>query len=75
MSERVPSRFKTLKAVKKAMDDGRLSKKLVLNLDNDCASITEPKGEYGLEYIWHGDDPYACAEQALDALGIRWKHV
>jgi hypothetical protein len=73
----IKAEYKTLADLKKAMDEGKVSKDVVVRLDNDCASISieDEKAEFGVRYLWWGDYSCACAEQALDALGIKWEHV
>lgn len=71
----IGAKYKTLSDLKKAMDEGEVSKDVEVVLDNDCASVYRVVDEYDIEYLWHGDDPYAAAEQALDAIGIKWRHV
>ena len=71
----IEAKYKTIAELKQAMDAGKVPRDIEVILDNDCASVSVSKGEFDTEYLWYGDDPYACAEQALDALGIKWSHV
>ena len=72
---RIKAKYETLGDVKKAIDSGILSKDVTVTLDNDHSSIhiLDTNNQDDLIYIWHGDDPYACAEQALDALEMLYQ--
>jgi len=71
----IKAKYKTIAELKQAIDAGEVSKDVEVVLDNDCASVYLIVDEDDIEYLWHGDGPYDAAEQALDALDIKWRHV
>lgn len=70
----IKPKYKTIANLKKALDAGKISKDIEVVLDNDHASVKIINDD-NTEYLWYGDYSYACTEQALDALGIKWRHA
>lgn len=69
--------YATLTEVKAALDDGTLPEGAIIELDNDRALMwanADPNVAVQ-EPLWRGDGSSAAVEQALDALGLRWRDV
>lgn len=69
----MPERYATLTEVKAALDAGELPDGATIVLDNDHATMWDPRADCAWVVLWRGDGPCAAVEQALDALGLKWE--